>query len=247
MVFIKRCKIKGHIYLYVVSNYRENGKIKQKFHGYLGREGKLSSVLEEFIRLKQLIKYDVENLSYQAPLSLWNLTQELEIPKIFSSHFKKKWGVDASLASTIMILNYALESRSKNKLSKWYEQTYLKYLAKIKPEKLNSDLLYRTLDFFSEKKIEKLHAEIFQKAKEKYNLGENNTMYDVTALFLEGEKCPLAKRGYNSEALYKLQVNLGLAVTNEKFPVTHKTFEGNIKDVTTFDKMLNLIKKTIDL
>ena len=72
-------------------------------------------------------------------------------------------------------------------------------------------------------------------------------MYDVTALFFEGDKCNIAKRGYNTEALYKLQVNLGLAITNEKFPVTHKVFEGNTKDVKTFEKVFNLLNKTINI
>lgn len=248
MVFLKRCKIKGHVYVYVVSNFREKGRIRQKFVAYLGRERDLPKILLDSMKMKKLLDSDIENLSYQASVVLWNLAQELEITKIFSGNLRKKaWGVDAALASTLMMLNYALESKSKDKLSRWYEQTYLKHITKIHPSKFNSDLLYRTLDFFSEEKIEKIHNEIFQKAKEKFNLSEEITMYDVTALLFEGNHCGLAKRGYNAEALYKLQANLGLAVTNERFPVAHKAFEGNIKDVTTFDKMINLLEKTINL
>src|SRR4030043_2488200 len=98
MVFIKRCKIKGNYYLYVVSNYRENGKIKQKFHGYLGREDNLSNVLLEFLKFKELSKCELENLSYSAPLELLKLANEIEIPKVFANHFTKEWGVDAGVA-----------------------------------------------------------------------------------------------------------------------------------------------------
>jgi transposase len=247
MVFIKRCKIKGNYYLYVVSNYREKGKIKQKFHGYLGREDNLSNVLLEFLKFKELSKCELENLSYSAPLELLKIANEIEIPKIITNKFPKEWGVDAGTASTLMILNYCFDSKSKNKLSDWYDQTYLKHELKISSKKINRDLLYHTLDFFDEEKIEDLHKQIFQKAKEKYNLSNEITMYDVTALFFEGDKCELAKRGYNSEARYKLQVNLGLAVTNEKFPVIHKVFEGNKKDVQTFEKIFNLLNKTINI
>lgn len=247
MVFIRKTKIKGKTYLYLVTNKWVNGKVKQKYIAYLGREGDLPKLLEEILPLRQLTKCELENLSYSAPLELLNIANEIEIPKFFSKHFVKAWGVDAGIASTLMILNYCLESKSKNKLSGWYEQTYLKHLLKIHPSKLNSDLLYRTLDFFDEEKIEDLHKQIFQKAKEKYNLSNEITMYDVTALFFEGDKCNLAKRGYNPEALYKLQINLGLAVTNEKFPVTHKIFEGNTKDVKTFEKIFNLLNKTISI
>jgi len=247
MVFIRKTKIKGRVYLYLVTNKWVKGKVKQKFLAYLGREDNLPKLLEKILPLKQITKGELENLSYSAPLELLNIANEIEIPKLFSRHFVKAWGVDAGIASTLMILNYCLESKSKNKLSDWYEQTYLKHLLKIPPNKLNSDLLYRTLDFFNENKIEELHQKIFEKAKEKYNLSDEITMYDVTALFFEGNKCKFAKRGYNTEALYKLQVNLGLAVTNEKFPINHKVFEGNTKDVKTFEKVFNLLNKTINL
>lgn len=247
MVFIRKTKIKGRVYLYLVTNKWVKGKVKQKFLAYLGREDNLPNLLKEILPLKQLMKGELENLSYSAPLELLKIANEIEIPKLFSKNFVKAWGVNAGIASTLMILNYCLESKSKNKLSEWYEQTYLKHLLKIHSDKLNSDLLYRTLDFFNEKKIEELHKKIFKKAKEKYALSGNITMYDVTALFFEGDKCNLAQRGYNTEALYKLQVNLGLAVTNEKFPVTHKVFEGNVKDVSTFYKIIALLNKTINL
>ncbi len=206
-----------------------------------------SSFLQSTINMQEIINSEIENLSYSAPHELLKIANEIEIPKIFSSSFTKEWGVDAGIASTIMILNYCLESKSKNKLSDWYDQTYIKHELRISANKLNSDLLYHTLDFFDEEKIESLHKQIFQKAKEKFILSDDITMYDVTALFFEGDNCGLAKRGYNTEALYKLQVNLGLAVTVEKFPVCHRVFEGNTKDVKTFEKVFNLLKKTINI
>jgi transposase len=248
MAFIRKKVRKNSTYLYLVSNSWIKGKVKQKVIAYLGKEENLPKILLDSIKMKKFFDSDIENLSYQAPLVLWNLAQELGITKIFSDNLRKKaWGVPASVASTMMMLNYTLESRSKDKLSRWYEQTYLKYIAHVHPSKLNSDLLYRTLDFFSEEKIEKIHEEIFKRAKEKFNLSDKITFYDVTAILFEGNHCNLAKKGYNAEALYKLQANLGLAVTNERFPVAHKTFEGNIKDVTTFDKIIALLARTMDL
>jgi len=247
MTFIRKTKIKGKVYLYLVANRWIKGKVKQKYLAYLGREEKFPKLLEDVLPLRQMAKYDIENLSYSAAIELIKIANEIEITKIFSDAFPKKYGVDAGIASTIMILNYCLESKSKNKLSDWYDQTYLKHELKISASNLNSDLLYHTLDFFNEERIESLHRQIFQKAKEKFSLSDDVTMYDVTALFFEGNNCELAKRGYNTEALYKLQVNLGLAVTEEKFPVCHSVFEGNTKDVKTFEKVFNLLKKTIDI
>ncbi len=238
---------RGKTYFSVVKTFRENGKVRQRIIRYIGSESAYSKFLESSMNMQELIYSEIENLSYSAPLELLKIAEEIEIPKIFAENFKKEWGVDVGIASTLMILNYCFDSKSKNKLSDWYEQTYLKHKLKIPANKINRDLLYHTLDFFSEEKIEKMHEEIFKRAKKKFKLSEEITTYDVTALFFEGDKCNLAKRGYNTEALYKLQANLGLAVTNEKFPVAHKTFDGNIKDVTTFDKMIALLSKIINL
>ena len=238
---------KGRAYYSVVETSRKEGKVKQKIICYIGSEKHYVSFMKEAINSKGFLSSELENLSYLAPLELLKLANEIEIPKVFANHFTKEWGVDAGIASTLMILNYCFESKSKNKLSDWYEQTYLKHELKIPAKKINRDLLYHTLDLFSEEKIEKIHEEIFKKAKEKFNLSEDITTYDVTAVLFEGDNCSLAKRGYNAEAMYKFQANLGLAITNEKFPVAHKTFEGNMRDVTTFDKMIALLNKTINL
>src|SRR3989344_3800606 len=247
MVYLRKHMRKGIAYYSVVETSRKNGKVKQKIICYIGNEKNYVSFMKEAINSKDFLSVELENLSYSAPLELLKLANEIEISKVFANHFTKEWGVDAGVASTLMILNYCFESKSKNKLSDWYEQTYLKHELKIPAKKINRDLLYHTLDFFSEEKIEKMHEEIFKKAKEKFNLSEDITTYDVTALMFEGDHCSLAKRGYNAEAMYKLQANLGLAITNEKFPVAHKIFEGNKKDVTTFDKMIALLNKTINL
>lgn len=247
MVYLRKHLRKGKTYYSVVETFRENQRVKQKILHYIGSESNYCAFLKGAISAEDLLSPDLENLLYQTPVSLWNLTEQFNLTKTFSSHFPKEWGVDAGMASTIMIINYATDHKSKNKLQNWYDQTYLKVLLKIPTEKINSDLLYRTLDFFTEEKIEKIHSEIFSRIKEKMNLSNEILFYDLTAVTFEGNHCSLAKRGYNSEALYKLQVNVGLGVTPERIPVVHKVFEGNTKDVKTMDKITELVKKTADI
>ena len=154
MVFIRKTKIKGKTYLYLVTNKWIKGKVKQKYLAYIGREEELPRLLEEILPLRKLTKYDIENLSYSAPLELLKIANEIEIPKIITNKFPKEWGVDAGTASTLMILNYCFDSKSKNKLSDWYDQTYLKHELKISSAKINRDLLYHSLDFYDEENVE---------------------------------------------------------------------------------------------
>ena len=243
MTFIRRTKIGKHTYLYLVTNKWVNGKVKQKSLGYLGREEALPKLLESCLPLKKINDANLENVLYQTPVTLWNLMEQMGLRPTFAKHFSKKWGVDAATAACVMVLNYATDRRTKNTLSEWYAQTWLPHLLGVPAQKMNKDLLCRTMDFFSEEKIEAIHAEVYKAAKEKFKLSDNLLLYDVTAITFEGNKCPLAKHGYNPNHAYCPQINLAMPVTLERFPASHKVFEGNTKDCKTLQKSIELVEK----
>ena len=244
MVFIRKTRINGATYLYLVTNKWVKGKVKQKYLGYLGREDKLPQLLEKCLPFQKLAEAELENLLYQTPVTLWNLMEQTEILKVMKAHFSKKWGVDAATAAGVMILNYATDRHTKNTLHEWYAQTWLPHLLNVPPQKMNKDLLCRTMDFFTEQEIEQIHAEIFRNVREKFRLSDNILFYDITDITFEGSKCPLAEHGYNSRHAYQPQINLAMPVTVEKFPVSHKVFEGSTKDSKTLDASIALVEKT---
>lgn len=243
MVSIRTFKSRGRTYYGVVKTFRENGRMKQVVLHYIGNETKLSEFLENKASVQDFLTSKLENLLYQTPVSLWSLIEQMELRPIFAKHFSKKWGVDAATAACAMVLNYAVDRHTKNTFSKWYSQTWLPHLLGVPAQKMNKDLLCRTMDFFSEEKIEAIHAEIYQTAKEKFKLSDNLLLYDVTAITFEGDKCPLAKPGYNSSHAYTPQINLAMPVTLERFPASHKVFEGNTKDCKTLEKSVTLVEK----
>jgi len=51
MVFIRRKKVKGITYYYIVESYKEDGKVKQRVLCYLGTA---NSVLRKFKNLKKI-------------------------------------------------------------------------------------------------------------------------------------------------------------------------------------------------
>lgn len=248
MVSIRSFKSKGKIYFGVVKTFRRDGKMHQQVLHYIGNETKLSQFVENGTKAAGLLSTDLENLLYQTPVSLWKLMDEMTLPKILSEHFKEKeWGVEAATAACVMILNYATERQSKCRLADWYEQTYLPHLLHIPRQKMNKDLLCRTMDQFTEKNIYDIHAEIFKKANAKYHFSDDYLFYDTTAVTFEGSKCDLAKRGYNAAYSHNPQINIGLATTKERFPVMHRVFDGATKDVSTFEKVMPLLEKTGNL
>jgi len=247
MVFLRKKIVNDSTYIYVVSNTREGKKIIQKAY-YVGKEEDLPSILMNCDLAKSINNTDLENLLYQTPVSLWKLMEEMTLKEIISKKFSKKdHGVDAATAACAMVLNYATDRQSKCRFSDWYGQTYLPHLLKIPASKMNKDLLCRTMDCFTEENIYEIHAEVFKTANAKYHFSDRCIFYDTSAVTFEGKECNLAEHGYNAEHAYKLQVNVALATTEERFPVMHKVFEGGTKDVSTLEKVMPLLEKTGNL
>jgi hypothetical protein len=69
-------------------------------------------------------------------------------------------------------------------------------------------------------------------------------LYDLSASYLEGRKCPLAALGYPRDGKRgKLQIQYGLTCSPEGRPVAVEVFDGKIHDDKTLPQALERIKK----
>jgi len=69
-------------------------------------------------------------------------------------------------------------------------------------------------------------------------------LYDLSASYLEGRKCPLAALGYPRDGKRgKLQIQYGLTCSPEGRPVAVEVFDGNTHDDKTLPSMLARIKQ----
>ncbi|MFP4459230.1 MAG: hypothetical protein ACLFSQ_06565 [Candidatus Zixiibacteriota bacterium] len=75
----------------------------------------------------------------------------------------------------------------------------------------------------------------------KCHLGDgSNLLYDLSSSYFEGDKCPLAHRGYNRvRKKGKLQVNYGLLTYERGCPITVRVVDGNVSDTKTFMPQIN--------
>ena len=206
MVFIRKHLRKGKAYFSVVETFRENTSVRQRILHYIGSESEYAQFLKSATQADQMLSAELENLLYQTPVTLWNLMGQMGLGPIFGKHLSKKWGVDATIAAQVMILNYATDRYTKNTLSDWYEQTWLPHLLGVPANKMNKDMLCRTMDLFTEEKIREIQAEIYKEVSGKFKLSEDILFYDITDVTFEGDSCPIAKHGYNSRHTYLPQV-----------------------------------------
>ncbi len=73
-------------------------------------------------------------------------------------------------------------------------------------------------------------------------------LYDVTIVYVEGEKSPLAQRGYNRDGKKgKKQIVLGLLCSVHGCPIAVEVFEGNTADPKTLASQINKIRTRFGL
>ena len=68
-------------------------------------------------------------------------------------------------------------------------------------------------------------------------------LYDLTSVWLEGRRCPLAKRGYSRDGERgKLQIEFGLLCDAEGRPVAVEVFDGNTADPATVGAQIDKLR-----
>lgn len=126
----------------------------------------------------------------------------------------------------------------------WYEKTVLPELLGIASDKVNDDRLYRTLDQLLPHK-DKVCKHLQDRYHDLFSTKFDFLFYDVTSTYFEGQckRNPQAKRGYSRDKRFDcLQVCIGLVVTKEGLPVGYEVFDGNRRDVTTLEDMVEMME-----
>ena len=93
---------------------------------------------------------------------------------------------------------------------------------------------------------DELERHLRQRLGDLFNLKYELLLYDITSTYFEGECAgnPLAKRGYSRDSRPdRLQVLIGLVVTEDGFPLGYQVFAGNRNDSTTVEEMITAMER----
>ena len=127
----------------------------------------------------------------------------------------------------------------------WYEKTALEDLLGIPVKMVNEDRLYRGLDQILPHK-EALSKHLQDRYEDLFGAKFDFLLYDVTSTYFEGQckKNPKAKRGYSRDKRPDcLQVCIGLVVTEEGLPIAYEVFDGNKRDVSTLEDIIEQMEE----
>ena len=109
--------------------------------------------------------------------------------------------------------------------------------------RLDEDDLYAAMDWLLDRQAR------VERALAKRHLTEGAlVLYDLTSVYLEGRKCPLAKRGHSRDGKRgKLQIEFGLLCDADGRPVAVEVFAGNTADPMTVGAQIEKLRKRFGL
>lgn len=105
-------------------------------------------------------------------------------------------------------------------------------------EDATEDELYAAMDWLVERQ-ERIEQRLAKRHLEPGGL----VLYDLSSTYMEGEHCPLAKRGYSRDGKPGMpQIEFGLLTNADGEPVAIEVFPGNTADPATFQAQVEKVK-----
>lgn len=179
----------------------------------------------------------------------WNLWQRLGLDELFRrtiDDVEDKSDVPWSMVSAVLAINRLCDPRSELYIDEqWYKQTALDDIIGISEEKIQKDRLYRCLDLLIKQK-EEVEKHLKEKWCDLFGAKYDILLYDLTSTYFEGAASanPQAKRGYSRDKRPDCkQVVVALIVSQEGFPFSFEVMDGNRRDVTTLEEMLDGVEE----
>jgi transposase len=248
--FIFKKKSRGCIYYYAAENERVDGKMQRKWEVYLGTFENIVKTMGEGL----LIPDNVSSTPYGLYSAFVATANEIKFVENFDKVFpKRNQGLGIGEYFLFGILARLTESRTKNSIEGWYDEYRLDMIYPIDSQYLTAQNIWNNLSSLDFEKINEVHHILIGSISDKYDIHDSYIYFDpsnfYTFIETNNESEGIAKRGKNKHKRYDLrQVNLALAVTQgEGIPVYHKTYQGNVNDVTFFkeniDDFINHLKR----
>ncbi len=245
-------------YLQLVETTREDGKVHQRVLCNLGRleelqQGgqleRLTEALSRYTNLK-LVKNEAlkikpgQDKEWGPSLVFRSLWQELGLDSVIDRLVDRsaiEFNIDAALFA--MTLNRLEDPFSKLGVSKWAPTVHYPAFSTLELQHY-----YRSLDLLAEHK-DTIEQYLFERVKDLFHLKLDLVFWDTTSTYFEGTGPEtMAKYGHSKDHRPdRVQIVIGLLMTQEGIPVSHEIFPGNMNDVKSFAKALEIVKQRFSI
>jgi transposase len=255
-------------YVDIVESHKVNGKAVQRVLGTLGRRQdlppqKIDGLIEHLRKLASpeglrgihLGEMEIRAVrEYGVTLVAQHLWQELGLDELLDG-LQQGRGAPVREPVFRMVVNRLCDPQSKLGLVDWTDERgnlHRGWQGQVHWPGGNTELDYnqylRTMDRLHPHRQE-LEDRLFTRLTDLLSLPLQLVFYDLTSTYFEGDGASeLAEYGYSRDHRSdRAQVVIGLAVTQEGLPITHRVFPGSTVDVTTLGPMAEELKRRFGL
>ena len=230
---------------------REGKKVRTVIVKYLGREGEQKGVVAEPKQELYCWKPPERSSRHGDVALLWELAETLKIEQTIDRICLGKSGLEGITPGkllTIWAINRVIDPQSATQLDQWIQTTSLPSIAGFSSKNLRKDDFYAALDavaYFNKnlgkicENISRIEEMLYSHWRESHPLplGEEEVIaYDLTAVPIFGDTCPLAANGYNASHSQDKQIKMGVLISKfDKLPISHQIYPGNFNDIITME------------
>ena len=190
--------------------------------------------------LLQVCHEIVENADFGAVMAFDIIICFLKLEQSFGRHtHKRPLGLPLGKLLRLILDNYCTERTSKNKLGEWYaKQPALQERLKLDPVELGHQDAYRPLDYLDAGAQAAILNDCLVVLVTEFGFDLSLLYEDTSSSYFEGEKCPLADRGYSRDHRPdRPQVNYDVGVLPGGFPARVGVYPGKVPDNRVIDQV----------
>jgi len=251
---------RSYQYLHIVENYRDNGKVRQRIIGSLGRRdillenGNLERIITQLaeqcpsvriMRAQQAGDMTVERDAVWGPVMVFDrLWEELGIKDLLKRIAKRRritYNFERMIFA--LTLQRLLEPGSDLRGSKWIKTIYEPGF-----ERLRLAHFYRAAGLVWQKK-EHIEESLYDQGRDLFNQELDVVFFDTTSTYFEGTSLTgWAKLGKSKDHRPDhAQVIIGMVMRRDGVPIACEIWPGNTADVKTIVPIVKRLRKRFQL
>jgi hypothetical protein len=222
-------------------SYREAGKVKTETLANLSHlPPEAIAAVRASLAGETLVAaaegFEVErSLPHGHVAAVWAMAHELGLAKVLGPA-----GPERDLALALVVAR-ACQPASKLATTRWWASTTLG--PDLGVEGASTDDVYSAMDWLFARQ-----ADIEGALARRHLAPGGRVLYDLSSSWVEGNCCPLAKRGHSRDGKAgKAQVEYGLTCDPEGRPVAVEVFAGNTADPTAFISAAQAVRERFGL
>ena len=239
MAYIQKKRLKGHTYYYLAETQRVKGKPRVVWQRYLGTAEKIKEML---LGKEQKIK-DIDTLELGSIAALESIEQAIRFQEIVDEIVPKRHqGMSVGEYLYLIVLNRAVEPKSKASLGAWLKKTAISEYRAVDFALADSANFWDHMEKVSREQIEAIGDAVARRVVTTYNLSLDCLLYDTTNDFtqMSPQTSPeLSRHTYSKAGKHELR-HVGLALLcnrKEGIPLFHRLYPANIHDSKLFGEL----------